>query len=1250
MVKKNIIRIAITVLLLASILLPTVLVFNSAQAASSTVDNNVTILESLQYPFQRNTFYSDGRYWAFYSDGTNEVFQSSTDGTAWSGKTTVRTCINDDHFTLWYDGTYVHYAYNNAAAASSTYYRRGNPASDGTMAWSAAEQTAIAGTSGDIHGELSICTNSSGNALIAYEWWDNGTIIGTRVTKNANTDGTWSTTGGYPYQAHTLASEMTLSTIVLPLASDAFVVMQGLSGGKIGVREYNGSLWEDVVETSSSLYSWEYWSAISNKGDEIHIAFRSGSIIKHTIYNADTNTLGAESTVVSLGVTPSLSIDITNNEVYCFWANYTTEHIWYNKYASGSWIGATDWIDETTNTIYGSTRISSFHNEGNDKIGLLYLAKSSSPYYMRFNLLDTEPEPTPTPSITPTPTPTPVPPAGENLQPILGGNFFPLSQSDIQYTALSGGYNWGTNTNLYTQLVSTDGNITNLAVKLDKAPGSGKSYTFALMKNGAATSLSVSISGSGTQGIDSTHRVSVIAGDYLYLRCTPSGTPASGTHATWSSVFASDYAKESLILGTVIGMNDGAYYASIAQGYASSTVYNPNDETEVHTYQVIPTNGAIKNLYVKLNEDAGTDPDAYKFTLRLNGGNTTLTCTITADDTTGSDTAHTVDVIAGDLVDIMIEAINTPSTAGIYAAIGMTFEADTDGESIILGQSSDLPTMGATEYNYLATTHYINYWWISESSERQMLQSGFGLKNFYTWMSGTSAGGYTLKILVNGYDSGIIIIIPTGQQTGSDTTHSRIVSSYDVASISVHGTGTARHLHWGIVAYETSDPAPTPTPSSTATPTPAPTPTPSPSPTPTVAPTVTPAPTPTPTPTPTLPAWKIAEQTESIESCLGVAWYYDGANWFWYIPNDMDSTLHEMVNGRTYRLFVYGNGCDITYTEGGNYYYYDLDDGWNEIVWQPYIVIGDPGIETRPATYVSATTAQLNAYVITDGGTDCSIRFQYYADGEAAWVEVTPWTAAQYHTGNFFNRLIVNLDTGTLYHFRAQIRKGSDGTIISGDSIDFTTSASLSAPSNCKAIPRVSETIIDLIWTRGEGSTRSIIRYKIGDYPTDYSDGTLAGSTIESSLAVENLSSGTTYYFAIYGLSGTTYSDTACYCIATTSLAPSSGDAIAPNAPTNWLRDVEYTNLSDMPGYGIINMVADEFGIGREFFWGAMGFMIAIFAFIVAYIISKGQLLTSGLVMLVILGAEVPMGLMAGFIVFIWLLPVTMFAVLKARA
>lgn len=379
------------------------------------------------------------------------------------------------------------------------------------------------------------------------------------------------------------------------------------------------------------------------------------------------------------------------------------------------------------------------------------------------------------------------------MQQLLIAGFYNLTHTvNTEYNSLAGGHIWR---NLFErqQVVSTPGTIKNLMVKLDGSPGAGKSYTFTLMKNGIAQALSVTISDTDTQGADTTNEVAVSAGDLITLRCIPSGTPTA-RYARYSCVFEGNNAKESLILGIGETYNIGVYYSPLSGGRETGTTI------EGSTYQVIPTPGTIKNLYVNLSEDPGISPEAYRFTLRKNGVSTALTCTITADDTTGSDTVNEVVVVAGDLVNLMIEPLNSPSREP-DVNFGLTFVAATDGESLLLGESSAALPLDVTEYNNLSTTTYASGWTTNEYEKYQLAQSGFTLKKFYAWVSELLLGAYTLNIRANDGNTGIAITIPIGQQAGSDISNQYEPNDYDYLAISCLATTTVAKVHWGLVAY-----------------------------------------------------------------------------------------------------------------------------------------------------------------------------------------------------------------------------------------------------------------------------------------------------------------------------------------------------------------------------------------------------------------------------------------------------------------
>lgn len=73
---------------------------------------------------------------------------------------------------------------------------------------------------------------------------------------------------------------------------------------------------------------------------------------------------------------------------------------------------------------------------------------------------------------------------------------------------------------------------------------------------------------------------------------------------------------------------------------------------EENWIMVVPKSGTIRNLYV--NADSNLLDVSTVFTVRKNGADQTLTCTLDAEVTTGNDTSHSFSVAAGDLISVKV--------------------------------------------------------------------------------------------------------------------------------------------------------------------------------------------------------------------------------------------------------------------------------------------------------------------------------------------------------------------------------------------------------------------------------------------------------------------------------------------------------------------------------------------------------------------------------------------------------------------
>jgi hypothetical protein len=365
---------------------------NDEQIDPSTVGTS-TSNSATSFPFQRKSFYANGLFWVFYSDGTNMVANYSSDGATWykCPQIPIRACTYGYQFSIWFNGTYLHYAY---ASGGYIYYRRGTPNSDGSITWSAVEQTVSTAYNAVSYPMVSV--DSSGYVWIGYQDYS-GTYTYPYVIKSGNNDGTWGTTPtGFPKQLSTAASDY-WAVSVIPLTSGKMLAIYAYSNSKIYLRPWTGSAWGTEVYTASYIQAGYYHSAVA-QGDDVHLVFLKYSTydIIYTKYTYSSNSLSTETTLQATATPtsgPVISIDGNTNNLYVFWAGYpTTNHIYYRKYtaSAGTWETTVDWIAETALT--GNDRLTCFYQAGGNTIGLVYMTGTT--YYVMFAYLTLNTAPT----------------------------------------------------------------------------------------------------------------------------------------------------------------------------------------------------------------------------------------------------------------------------------------------------------------------------------------------------------------------------------------------------------------------------------------------------------------------------------------------------------------------------------------------------------------------------------------------------------------------------------------------------------------------------------------------------------------------------------------------------------------------------------------------------------------------------------------------------------------------------------------
>jgi hypothetical protein len=362
---------------------------SAADIAATTVDNSSTTATAISNSNQRKTFYGASRFWVFYSDGTNMLYKSSLNGTTWGSSTIVRIATTGDKFSIWWDSTYVHYAYASATSNTALIYRRGTPSVSGTITWSA-EQNAIAASASATYFYPFITVDSNSKPVISYTL-DNTTAVTPYIVTNNNSDGTWSTLT--TTQMSATSENNTWRTTVLPLSSGGLVSIYAYDAATIKSKVYNGSTWQTENTTTSAIEVGSAFSAVVTSDNVVHLAFTKDSDddIKYTHYHSGGTAWEMESTVyagTSATMSPVLS-KTSGNNFYCFWlGDNIANHIYYKANTSGIWNSAsTDWLTES-NITDNKELTSAYSQSTSNYIPVSWSTNTSSPYSTRFSALE----------------------------------------------------------------------------------------------------------------------------------------------------------------------------------------------------------------------------------------------------------------------------------------------------------------------------------------------------------------------------------------------------------------------------------------------------------------------------------------------------------------------------------------------------------------------------------------------------------------------------------------------------------------------------------------------------------------------------------------------------------------------------------------------------------------------------------------------------------------------------------------------
>lgn len=355
-------------------------------------------------------------------------------------------------------------------------------------------------------------------------------------------------------------------------------------------------------------------------------------------------------------------------------------------------------------------------------------------------------------------------------QPLLWLSTQPLVSTGTRYTGIYGANIWSSILDNHEQIVRAAGAISDLRIKLPVAPGAGTSYTFTFMKNGAPTSLTVTISDTNTTGSDMVNTVAVAVGDLIAMRAVPSGAAAS-CRPRLNLHFEGTNPKEFILPGGV-----ATHQAADKTRYNQLMGQATWDDHEDSQPQCFPIPGTLSSLGIELKTAPGAGEN-YVFTVLKNGAPTSLAVTITGVNKSGSDTSHTVSISPGDIC--QLKGVPSAGASPSNVKWGTKFLADNADESFILGNT--YPT--ETAVNYLPLANGAAAYSTTESIVEQIMQEG-ALSKWYIALPGAPGigTGYDFVIRKNNTNTVVTITIAGLSTTGSDlVNHANFDDDDDVA-------------------------------------------------------------------------------------------------------------------------------------------------------------------------------------------------------------------------------------------------------------------------------------------------------------------------------------------------------------------------------------------------------------------------------------------------------------------------------------
>lgn len=334
----------------------------------STLSN----VDAIRYQCQRTAFYSQGRHWIFYCNGSDIVYKTSTDGTTWTSETFVHTINGGAYFSLFYNGSTVSYS---VASGSDIDYRCGTPQSDGTISWIDSEYSF--GLSDMVSPTITVdadgypwiaVTNTSGGLGSYYP----------QIFRSKWNNGSWSTDTGFPKNITSTEGTMYLMSLSPISGKQVYVVYVenfNRARGKLYDWDAQNVGSEETLETISILF----FSTVATDNGNVYLAYTDANgKVKLNIRSA--GSWGTPDEIASIYAYPQLTKDGNDYYIYYGWGNEIRSRAYFNN-------GTSKETDIDLPYGYQADQIQTYY-DGSSSLGAFYLAHETTGTY---NLYFTEP-------------------------------------------------------------------------------------------------------------------------------------------------------------------------------------------------------------------------------------------------------------------------------------------------------------------------------------------------------------------------------------------------------------------------------------------------------------------------------------------------------------------------------------------------------------------------------------------------------------------------------------------------------------------------------------------------------------------------------------------------------------------------------------------------------------------------------------------------------------------------------------------